>query len=267
MNFNGFKEFTEIYHKQIEKIHLSIDSNFNNYLVELSRFERFEALHICIRVLKLDLVIDKELILNGLNYKHLKYLGLIIPYSVPFSKDENICGLFSGYIGLEKLIIRSDEMKMTDPKIFSKVESLKCEKLKCLAIDFLMCANPLEDINLYLPNLKTLVIQLTENFKTDSEILQSLAKTKNLMKLIVSIREMTDSIVSNVMEISYNVIEIYFDANSIKITRNTFELLYQRSKSDNKFEFQLNSKSKANEFFDSKYVDYKKYYSLYLKKW
>jgi hypothetical protein len=264
LNFKRFKEFTEIYHKQIKKIHLNIDSNFNNYLVELSRFERLEALHICIRVLELDLVIDKKLISNGLNYKNLKYLGLIIPYSVPFSKGENIFGLFSGYIGLEKLIITNDEIKMIEPKIFSKIESLKdCKKLKCLALDFQMCANLLEDINLYLPNLKILVIQLSENFKTDSEILQSVAKTKNLMKLIVSIREMTDSIVSNVMEISY-VREIYFDANSIKITRNTFELLYQRSKSDNKFEFELNSKLKANE---SKYVEYKKYYSLYLKNW
>jgi hypothetical protein len=49
LNLHQFKSFTSLYHNQIEKMCLQFESQTNDFLVELSRFENYVTLVILIK--------------------------------------------------------------------------------------------------------------------------------------------------------------------------------------------------------------------------
>jgi hypothetical protein len=123
----------------------------------------------------------------------------------------------------------------------------------------------LEYIELYLPNIKTIIIRFEFDSKFDSEIFQHLAKSKSLTKLLISFsyfKEIFDSIIIDVLKICRNIREIYFDGNQFKITRNTLDLLDSYAKSNFKFNYDFNHKLIKPQKYS---MSYKSFYTLYIK--
>jgi hypothetical protein len=171
MNLNDFKTFTSLYHKQIERIYLEIRSEMNVVLNELSRYEKLQQLMITINItsnsnLEIEYLFKpKE---NGLisianKCKSLKIDAL--SYITNQLKDENLCENFSGLTALEKLIL-SPRFKVLKN---INIEPLKnCKNLNHLELNvYHLSRKALEDIDLYLPNLKTIVIYLNYSFRND----------------------------------------------------------------------------------------------------
>jgi hypothetical protein len=95
--------------------------------------------------------------------------------------------------------------------------------LKYLELSLPSNGEALEYIELYLPNIKTIIIHLEFDSKFNSQICQHLAKSKSLTKLVISFSNSIQII--DVLKNCRNIREIYFDGKKFKITRNTLDLL------------------------------------------
>jgi hypothetical protein len=140
--------------------------------------------------------------------------------------------------------------------------------LKYLELSLPSNGKALQYIELYLPNLKTVVIHLAFDSHFDSEIFQHLAKSKSLTKLVISFFsyciEIIDSLIIDVLRNCCNIREIYFDGNEFKITRNTLDLLDSYAKSNFKFNYDFNHKLKKPRKYS---MSYKSFYTLFIKNW
>jgi hypothetical protein len=276
-DLNQFKSFTSIYRKQIKKISLEVRSEIISFLDELSRFEKLENLQIRIRLqnsLNLDLEIENLFNpkANGLNSiakncKSLRNLRIDVLFFVCNNhlKDKNLCELFSGFNALEKLTLY---LKLNN----INVEPLKnCEKLKYLELNaYHLRSKALENIDLYLPNLKTIVIHFTFDYRYNSGIFRKLSKCKNLTKLVIYVEnsQIFDSLINYVLKICSNIREIYFDGIHFQITRKTLDLLNNYAKNNPKFDYEFNNKLNIRqEYMIIEYLKKKKFYNLYVKNW
>ncbi len=137
-------------------------------------------------------------------------------------KNKIFCEIYSSFIALEKLTLSL----LCDEQIILIIEPIKnCKKLRYfeLNINYLK-GNTFENIELFLPKLQTIIVNLGVNFKSDSGIFQNLAKSKSLTKLVIVLyycSEIIDSLISDVLKICFNIREVYFNGSRFKITRKT----------------------------------------------
>jgi hypothetical protein len=114
--------------------------------------------------------------------------------------------LFNGFHALEKLII-SRKFNQQNKSIVEPLKS--CEKLKYLELSLhLSNGKVFEDIDLYLPNIKTVVIHCDFDLNYDSEIFQNLTKSQSLTKLAINIFHcfgIIDSLIIDVLEIFHKL--------------------------------------------------------------
>jgi hypothetical protein len=278
MNLNDFKTFTSLYHKQIERIYLEIRSEMNVVLNQLSRFVVLQQLMITINItsnsnLEIEYLFKpKE---NGLisianKCKSLKSLKIdMLSHITNQLKDENLCENFSGFTALEKLIFSPKFGELNNINI----EPLKnCKNLNHLELNvYALRRKALEDIDLYLPNLKTIVIYLNYSFryKFNSGIFRKLAKCKSLTKLVINIdySQIFDSLINYVLKICSKIREIYFDGIHFKITRKTLDLLNNYAKNNPKFDYEFNNKLKKDEEIFPNDIKRRQFYNLYVKNW
>jgi hypothetical protein len=276
MNLNHFKTFTSLYHKQIERIYLEIRSEMNVFLDELSRFEKLQEFKVTVNItsnsnLEIEYLFkpkENGLISIGNKCKSLKSLKIdMLSYITNQLKDYNLCQNFSGFTALEKLIF--------SPKLSGlinmNIEPLKnCQNLNHLNLNvYHLRRKALENIDLYLPNLKTIVINLNYSFRYNSGIFRKLAKCKSLTKLVININysEIFDSLINYVLKICSKIRGIYFDGIHFNITRKTLDLLNNYAKNNSKFDYEFNNKLKKDEEFFPNYIKRRKFYNLYVKNW
>jgi hypothetical protein len=283
LDFNLFKTFTSLYHKQIENISLKIDSNVRNFLEELSRFERLEKLRISFPSFpepkeEFENLFEPNksgFILIGSKCKVLKNLIINGEYlHIRFSKDNNLCEIFSqNFHALQKLTLILDLHKLNHLNI----EPLKnCKDLKFLELNIQPFeAKAIKDIELNLPNLKTIIIYLNSDFNLNPKIFQSLAKSKSLTRLVINITDVYqyesfqifESLINDVLKTCFKIREIYFDGKQMKLTRNTMDLLESYTKNNFKFDYDFNNKLKMNEKFSQIEIKERQFYNLYIKNW
>jgi hypothetical protein len=193
----------------------------NNFFVELSKFEKLEKLVILIefRIEAIEDVLNpnkSRLILIGNKCGRLRIFNFENRYGRALdSNDKNLLKLFSGFYALQKLIV-SQKFNQQNESIIEPLKS--CRKLKYLELSLHHSnGKALEDIDLYLPYIKKIVIHF--DFKFNSEIFQNLSKSKSLTKLVKNISycsEMIGSLIINVLKIFHKIREIYFDENASK---------------------------------------------------
>jgi hypothetical protein len=248
----------------------------NVVLNQLSRFVVLQQLMITINItsnsnLEIEYLFKpKE---NGLisianKCKSLKSLNIDMLFHITNQlKDENLCENFSGFTALEKLIF--------SPK-FSELNNINIEPLKnCKNLNHLelnvypLRSKALENIDLYLPNLKTIVVYLNYSFRYNSGIFRKLAKCKSLTKLVINIdySQIFDSLINYVLKICSKIREIYFDGIRFKITRKTLDLLNNYAKNNPKFDYEFNNKLKNDEEFFPNHIKSRQFYNLYVKNW
>jgi hypothetical protein len=251
------------------------------FLEELSHFEKLQKLQISFprfpepreEFENLFQSNKSGFILIGTKCKVLKNLIIRNRYwntSLETSKYQNSCEVFSEFIALEKYTFISE----SDQLIRFNIEPLKnCKKLKFLELNIHpLEANAIEDIELYLPNLKIVVIHLTSDFKLNSKIFQSLAKSQSLTRLVINVYdyesfEIFDSLINNVLKICFKVREIFFDGKQMELTRNTIDLLEKMTKNNSKFDYDLSNKLKMTENFSQIEIKKKEFYKLYIRNW
>jgi hypothetical protein len=270
LNLHQFKSFTSLYYNQIEKICLYFELEVNDFLVELSRFENLENLVILItgfmnQTEAIENVLNPNtsgLILIANKCKKLKIFKFSSNFgSAIISNDKNLYELFSGFKALEKLTL-CQKLNQQNESIIKPLKN--CKKLKYLELSLRPNGKALEYIELYLPNIKTIIIRLEFDPKFNSQIFQHLAKSKSLTKLVINFaycKEIIDSLIIGVLKNCRNIREIYFDGSKFKITR---DLLDSYAKSNFKFNYDFNHKLKKTEKYS---MPYKSFYTLYIKNW
>jgi hypothetical protein len=261
--FKRFKTFSSLYLKQIEKIYLCVNSEINNFLAELSLFENLQTLQLYMSPYSNE-QFENDFALIGNNCKKLTnlFINFVFKTSELDLKDRNICGFFSGFIVLEKLILKVNRPTASNIKSFEN-----CKKLKHLELDIhRFNKNSFECIDLYLPNLKTMSIHMMGYLQVDSLILQSLAKSRSLLRLVIKDCIINDALINFVIKNCNTIRQIYFNGICESISRNSLDLFENCHKNNYKFDFELNSKPIKNELFH-KIFNKRKYYFLIIKNW
>ncbi len=119
-----FKSFSFLYQKQIEKIYLCIFLEINNFLAQLSLFENLETLQLSI-ISYSNTQFENDFVSIENNCKKLRNLYIDLQFSEIDLKDRNICDFCSGFIGLEKLILKANRPNASNIKSFENCKNCK----------------------------------------------------------------------------------------------------------------------------------------------
>jgi hypothetical protein len=169
--------------------------------------------------------VDNELLLIGNNCKKLKELKINYTLINGFN-NKNMFEIFGNFNALEKLDFES-EFEVTN---IANIKSLKsCKNLKSLKLCILdLNDEHLNDIDLYLANLKYFYFNARYGFGITHNLLYNLAKIQHLLKFHLRRSEaLTDSGVCYLITNSPNIKTILL---GMTIKRKTIKSLIKRAK-------------------------------------
>jgi hypothetical protein len=268
---DDFQSFADIYCKQIKKLHFQISAsnsrfkfvpqifasnsysnyNLNHSLKNLWRFENLEDLKICLALNEQEIYNEFQLMADKL--KKLKRLEV---YIVGYFNINEFFEIIGSFKSLEQLYFKHSGDDSCSPSCLCiknsrlKLKNLfplkSCEKLKIIHLTTNdLSDESLEDIHLYLPQLKSVILRIPV---IKDKTMINLAKLQNLFKLEIQSYNITVSGVCEYIKISPNIKTIilnekYFDEKII-------EALIERANNNPRLKYEFT----ACERFDKKEV-------------
>jgi hypothetical protein len=225
-NFSKLRTITDKYCKSLKEIEIYCYLSNDRLSTALSLIQKLENL----RILKLYLVtqedsirtIDESLEIIGKSCTKIKDLHIGV-------YNKNIIGakffsVIAKYLAVEKLNL---DLYNIDENIEGSVECFKELNLKQLQISYRLTDSFFEDIDLYLPNLKTVII-VSETDLTN-KTLYSLSKLKNLRRIHFSLmpfayKNITDDSIHEFLDFCQSIEVIEFNGRP-NISNKTIDKL------------------------------------------
>ena len=234
--------FTNKYCLQIRESQIRLDFKITDILIQVSRFKNLE---------QLDLLILPNIEQNIDIYYYLKLIGKncqkLRKFRVEFQSKVQLSEPFFNLFNNNFLILEKFEI-CSFSNFIGKIENLKCcERLSYLSL-FIpkLYVSDLENIHLYLPQLKTLKLTV-DNIILTEEIIQSIVQIKQLLFLVLAIKNndnhenFSDDSFYNLI-FNSNTINHFVLAQNTKITKRKLKLLIECAKLNpyNRYEFYFN---------------------------
>jgi hypothetical protein len=235
---DDFQSFADIYCKQIKKLHL-IRFPFlylNRLLKNLWRFENLEDLKIHISFYKQEIYNEFQLMANKI--KKLKRLQV---YTVDDLKINEFFEIIGSFKSLEQLYFEDSGIS-SEPKLRNLFSLKSCEKLKIIHLRaYYLSGKSLEDIHLYLPQLKSVSLCMPD---ITNKTMINLAKLQNLFKLEIR-SNITVSGVCEFIKISPNIKTIIL--NETYLDEKIIEALIERAKNNPKLKYEFTACDRYHE--------------------
>jgi len=159
---------------------------------------------------------------------------------------ENVFQLFENFKALEyfslhcRYLYRFESVESVDQTVnYGRVKCFEnCKNLLYLKLNLLhLNDSNLENIDLYLPNLKLIELKSSKNLTNQS--LSLIAKLRGLKSLRISCsNEISDTSISNLIDSCPLLNDIYFDGNP-NISKDVIETLITKAKKNEKIEYKF----------------------------